>query len=37
MAVTMMPADAATPKPRTIDFPCFKNLADGRVLVDGTQ
>ena len=20
-----------------MDFPCFKNLADGRVLVDGTQ
>lgn len=37
MAVIMQPADAATPKPRTIDFPCFKNLADGRVLVDGTQ
>ena len=22
---------------RSIDFPCLRNLADGRVLVDGTQ
>jgi hypothetical protein len=37
MAVAMLPAAADTSKPRTIDFPCFKNLSDGRVLVDGTQ
>ena len=29
---------AAGPAPApTIDFPCFKNLSDGRVLVDGDQ
>jgi len=26
----------ASATPRSIDFPCFKNLGDGRVLVDGT-
>lgn len=37
MALATLPADAAASKSRTIDFPCFKNLADGRVLVDGTR
>lgn len=32
-----LPTTVAVPKQKTIDFPCFKNLADGRVLVDGPQ
>lgn len=36
-ALASLPADADSTTPRTIDFPCLKNLADGRVLVDGTQ
>lgn len=35
--ILVLPANAATTSPGTIDFPCFKNLTDGRVLVDGTQ
>ena len=27
----------AAPEGKTIDFPCSRNLSDGRVLVDGTQ
>lgn len=37
LACSGLPANAAMSQARTIDFPCSKNLADGRVLVDGTQ
>lgn len=30
------PAAAAGSAPKLIDFPCTRNVADGRVLVDGT-
>lgn len=30
-----LPAQGARPEAKVIDFPCFKNLDDGRVLVDG--
>ena len=32
-----LPAGAAVTQSQTIEFPCFKNMADGKVLVDGTQ
>lgn len=32
-----VPATAATPASKLIDFPCTRNLVDGHVLVDGTQ
>ena len=37
LLVVAVPATAATPTSRLIDFPCTRNLTDGRVLVDGTQ
>ena len=37
VTVWALPAAAAVPKQKVIAFPCFKNLADGRVLVDGTE
>lgn len=35
LVLSGLPAPAAV-RARTITFPCLKNLADGRVLVDGT-
>ena len=35
--VAVVPATAATPASKLIEFPCSRNLTDGRVLVDGTQ
>lgn len=32
-----LPAGAAVTQSQTIEFPCFKNMADGKVLVDGAQ
>ena len=37
LVFSALPAHAALSQVRTIEFPCYKNLADGRVLVDGTQ
>lgn len=37
LACSGMPANAALSQVKIIEFPCLKNLADGRVLVDGTQ
>lgn len=37
LAVTAVSANAAPAGSKTIEFPCSRNLADGRVLVDGTQ
>ena len=37
LALAGLPAEAAVTQSQTIEFPCFKNLADGKVLVDGTQ
>ena len=35
LLLAALPAAADKAKPRIISFPCSKNLADGRVLVDG--
>ncbi|MCA3554548.1 hypothetical protein [Aestuariivirga sp.] len=35
LLIAGLPALGATPETRVIDFPCFKSVADGRVLVDG--
>ena len=37
LVVSSLPAAAASSQVGTIEFPCLKNLSDGRVLVDGTQ
>ena len=37
IALAIALAVASPAAARSIDFPCLKNLADGRVLVDGTQ
>lgn len=37
LVFSTLPAQAALSQVKTIEFPCYKNLADGRVLVDGTQ
>ena len=37
LVFSALPANAALSQVKTITFPCSKNLADGRVLVDGTQ
>ena len=37
LVVSSLPAAAATPRVKTIDFPCLKNLADSRFLVDGQK
>lgn len=36
LALVVLPAAAADAPQSTIEFPCTKNLTDGRVLVDGT-
>lgn len=37
LVLAVLSAVPAAAKARTIDFPCLKNRADGRVLVDGTE
>ena len=37
LGLSSLCAAAATAADRIIDFPCLRNLADGRVLVDGPQ
>ena len=37
LVLASIPADATAVRMKVIDFACFKNLSDGRVLVDGTQ
>lgn len=37
LAVAVLFVPGVPAEARTIDFPCFKNLTDGRVLVDGMK